>query len=49
MMQLEKIPINDLFSADQSGQLPANVHYTPAGYQALAQQVLKQVLKVLPQ
>jgi len=41
MMQLEKITINDLFSADQSGQLPANVHYTPAGYQALAQQVIK--------
>ena len=41
MMQLEKIPINDLFSADHSGQLPADVHYTPAGYQALAQQVVK--------
>ncbi len=41
IMQLAKIPINDLFSADHSGQLPANVHYTPVGYQALAQQVVK--------
>lgn len=41
MMQLEKIAIDDLFSADHSGQLPADVHYTPAGYQALAQQVVK--------
>ena len=41
IMQLEKIPVNDLFSADHSGQTPANVHYSPAGYEALAQQVVK--------
>ena len=41
MMQLENIPVNDLFSADHSGQTPANVHYSPAGYQALAQRVVK--------
>lgn len=44
IMQLEKIPINDLFKADHSGQLPANVHYSPAGYQTLAQQVTKALL-----
>ncbi len=41
IMQLEKVPVNDLFSADHSGQTPANVHYSPAGYEALAQQVVK--------
>jgi lysophospholipase L1-like esterase len=43
IMKAEKIPVNDLFSADHSGQLPANVHYTPAGYEALANQVLKAI------
>lgn len=41
IMKAEKIRVNDLFGADHSGQLPANVHYTPAGYEALARQVLK--------
>jgi lysophospholipase L1-like esterase len=45
IMKAEKIPVNDLFRADHSGQLPANVHYTPAGYEALAQQVLKVLSK----
>jgi len=44
IMKSHKIRVNDLFRADHSGQLPANVHYTPAGYEALA----NQVLKVLP-
>jgi lysophospholipase L1-like esterase len=43
IMKAEKIRVNDLFQADHSGQLPANVHYTPAGYEALAQQVLKEL------
>ncbi len=41
ILETEKIAVNDLFKADHSGQLPANVHYTAAGYEALAQQVLK--------
>jgi acyl-CoA thioesterase-1 len=41
VMKAAKIRVNNLFAADHSGQLPANVHYTPAGYEALAQQVLK--------
>lgn len=45
IMKAEKIPVNDLFHADHSGQLPANVHYTPAGYEALANQVLKVLSK----
>ncbi len=45
IMKAEKIRTNDLFHADHSGQLPANVHYTPAGYEALANQVLKVLSK----
>ncbi len=45
IMKAEKIRVNDLFAADHSGQLPANVHYTPAGYEALARQVLKVLSK----
>lgn len=41
IMKSEKVAINNLYAADHTGQLPANVHYTPAGYEALAGQVLK--------
>ena len=44
IMQAENIQINDLFRADHSGQLPENVHYTPAGYETLARQVLQVLL-----
>jgi lysophospholipase L1-like esterase len=44
IMQAENIQINDLFRADHSGQLPENVHYSPAGYQTLARQVVQVLL-----
>ena len=52
IMDLNGIPIDDLYSyvlpRESEIQLKENVHYTPAGYQALASQVAEALRGALP-
>jgi acyl-CoA thioesterase-1 len=52
-MQAEGIRVNDLFAfcAPQLEklQLPKNVHFTPAGSLALAQEVARTISEVIPE
>jgi acyl-CoA thioesterase-1 len=52
IMDANGIPINDLYSfvlpRESEIQLKENVHYTPAGYEALAAQVAEALQKAMP-
>ena len=52
IMDLNGIPMDDLYSfvlpRESEIQLKENVHYTPAGYEALASQVAEALRKALP-
>jgi len=51
IMQEGGIPVEDLYASVaprlQTLQLPENVHFTPAGYQALAERVAESILREL--
>lgn len=52
VMQAARIPTDDLYSHAQvklkALQLPANVHFTPAGYRYLAEKVVASIQEALP-
>jgi acyl-CoA thioesterase-1 len=51
IMDENRIPVDDLYALvlpqEEKLQLPANVHFTPEGYQALAEQVAASIQRAL--